>query len=44
MAALSQPGGPMNAEFVLRAFDWSSLGEATVVDVCPLLLPQYSIS
>ena len=24
----------MDAEFVLRAFDWSSLRDATVVDVC----------
>ena len=27
----------MDAEFVVRAFDWSSIGDATVVDVCSCL-------
>ena len=40
MGSLSRPGGPMDAEFVLRAFDWSSLGDATVVDLCPCLYPN----
>ena len=30
----------MDAEFVLRAFDWSSLGDATVVDLCPDPFPN----
>ena len=30
----------MDAEFVLRAFDWSSIGDATVVDVCSFLSPD----
>ena len=40
MGSLSRPGGPMDAEFVLRAFDWSSLGDATVVDVCLCHFPN----
>ena len=33
----------MDADFVLRAFDWSSLGDATVVDVgsSPILNKVY---
>ena len=33
MSSLSVPGGVFDAAFVVRMFDWSSLGEATLVDV-----------
>ncbi len=40
MSCLSRPGGPMDAEFVLGTFDWSSLEDATIVDVCSRLFPD----
>ena len=33
MSSFSLSGGPFGSEHVLRAFDWASLGDATVVDV-----------
>ena len=40
MSCLSRSGGPMDAEFVVRAFNWSSIGDATIVDVGPGLCPN----
>ena len=33
MSSLGRPDGPFDSAFVVRGFDWPSLGNATLVDV-----------